>query len=142
MPKLSVWMVRSSLIYMGIGFLLGAMILHHKGIPIYDWTWQLLPSHIELMIFGWTMQFVMGIAFFILPRFSDQDNRYGPEYLGWWSFYLLNGGVCLSAIAQSFEIEAFILSGRLLVLLAVVTYTMMIWQRIKPLGGYAASQNS
>jgi hypothetical protein len=118
------------------------MILHHKGIPIYDWTWQLLPSHIELMISGWTMQFVMGIAFFILPRFSDRDNRYGSEYLGWWSFYLLNGGVCLSAIAQSFEVEAFILSGRLLILLAVVTYTAMIWQRVKPLGGYAATQNS
>ena len=142
MPKLSVWMVRASLIYMGIGFLFGAMILHHKGIPIFNWTWLLLPSHIELMIFGWTMQFVMGIAFFILPRFSDRDNRYGLEYLGWWTFYLLNGGICLSAIAQSFSQKAFILSGRLLVLIAVVTYIVMIWQRVKPLGGYAASQNS
>lgn len=63
MPKLSVWLVRASMIQMGIGFLFGAMILHHKGIPIYDWTWKLLNPYIELMIFGWTMQFVMGVAF-------------------------------------------------------------------------------
>lgn len=142
MPKLSVWMVRASLIYMGIGFLFGALILCHKGMPIYGWIWELLPAHIELMIFGWTMQFVMGIAFFILPRFSAQKNRYGSEYLGWWSFYLLNGGICLSAIAQSFEIKMFIVSGRLLVLLAVVAYVAMIWQRVKPLSDYAASQKS
>lgn len=142
MPKLSVWMVRASLIYMGIGFFFGALLLHHKGIPIYDWTWKLLPAHIELMIFGWTMQLVMGIAFFILPRFAQRDNRYGAEYLGWWSFYLLNGGICLTAVAQSFVIDDFILSGRLLVLLAVVTYVAMVWQRVKPLGGEAASQNS
>jgi len=30
----------------------------------------------------------------------------------------------------------------LLVLLAVVTYVALIWQRVKPLSGHAASQNS
>jgi hypothetical protein len=49
MPKLSVWFVRASLIHMGIGFFFGSMILHHKGVPIYPWTWRLLSPHIELL---------------------------------------------------------------------------------------------
>lgn len=132
MPRLSVWMIRASLIHMGIGFFFGAMILHHKGIPIYGWTWKLLDPHVELMVFGWTMQLVMGVAFFALPRFRDKGNRYGAVYLGWWSFYLLNGGVLLTAVAQWFNVESFTLSGRLLILVAVVTYVLMIWPRVKP----------
>ncbi|MBL8164036.1 MAG: hypothetical protein JNJ61_18755 [Anaerolineae bacterium] len=141
MPKLSVWLVRASLIHMGIGFLFGSLILHHKGIPIYIWTWKLLNPHIELMIFGWTIQFVMGIAFWILPRFSG-EYRYGRVHLGWWSFALLNGGVLLTAASAWFASGWLSLVGRLAALGAVVLFVVVIWPRVKPLGGYAVSQNS
>lgn len=142
MPKLSVWMIRASLIYMGLGFFFGSLILHHKGIPIYPWTWKLLNPHIEIMIFGWTIQLVMGVAFAILPRFSDRENRYGAEYLGWWSFYLINSGVGLTALAEWYVMNYLSLIGRLLVLVAILTFTLMIFPRVKPLGGFAANQQS
>lgn len=142
MPKLSVWMVKASLVYMGIGFFVGSLILHHKGIPIYPWTWKLLNPHIEIMIFGWTIQLVMGVAFAILPRFSDRDNRYGAEYLGWWSFYLMNSGVALTALAEWHAMSHLVFVGRLLVLLAILTFTIMIFPRVKPLGGFATNQQS
>lgn len=142
MPKLSVWMIRASLIYMGLGFFFGSLILHHKGIPIYPWTWRLLNPHIEIMIFGWTIQLVMGVAFAILPRFSDRENRYGAEYLGWWSFYLINSGVALSALSEWYMVNHLSLAGRLLVLVAILTFTVMIFPRVKPLGGFAANQQS
>ena len=142
MPKLSVWMVKASLIYMGIGFFFGSLILHHKGIPIYPWTWKLLNPHIEIMIFGWTIQLVMGVAFAILPRFSDRDNRYGAEYLGWWSFYLINFGVALTALAEWNTSIGLTLLGRLLVLVAILTFTIMIFPRVKPLGGFTVDQKS
>lgn len=132
MPKLSVWMVRASMIYMGIGFLFGSLILHHKGVPIFDWTWKLLNPHITLMIFGWTMQFVMGIAFFILPRFSHREHRYGVEYLGWMSFYLFNTGILCSVFAGWFAHYSFTLIGTLFLLAGVIIYVVMIWSRVKP----------
>ncbi|GAB4528871.1 MAG: hypothetical protein OHK0046_48210 [Anaerolineae bacterium] len=133
MPKLSVWLVRASLLHMGVGFLFGALILHHKGIPIYGWTWKLLNPHIELLVFGWTMQLVMGVAFFALPRFTNRVKRYGMEILGWISFMLLNGGVILVAIANWFDLGEVVLIGRLLSLLAVTLYVVMIWPRVKPI---------
>lgn len=141
MPKLSVWLIRASLIHMGIGFLFGAIILHHKGIPLFSWTWRLLDPHIELMIFGWTMQLVMGVAFFILPRFSQRDNRYGAEWLGWWSFYLLNSGVCVSALAHWQKLEGLALYGRLLIFLAITAFVVMIYPRVKPLTQNTSSRN-
>lgn len=140
MPKLSVWLVRASLLHMGIGFLFGSLILHHKGIPIYGWTWKLLTPHIELMIFGWTMQFVMGIAFWILPRFTG-EGRYGRVELGWWSFILLNTGLVATGLGGWFAQAALLLGGRVLMLGAVALFAVMIWPRVKPLGGFVASQN-
>ncbi|MCC6455409.1 MAG: hypothetical protein IT328_10730 [Caldilineaceae bacterium] len=145
MPKLSVWLVRASLIHMGIGFFFGSMILHHKGVPIYPWTWRLLNPHIEIMIFGWTMQFVMGIAFWILPRFSGGDfygdkGRFGRTYLGWWSFALLNSGILITALSGWYMIDLLSLLGRLCTLGAVVPFALLLWPRIKPLGGFTASQ--
>jgi small-conductance mechanosensitive channel len=123
---------------MGIGFLFGSLLLHHKGIPLYIWIWQLRDPHIEMMIFGWTIQFVMGIAFFILPRFSERNTRYGAEHLGWWSFYLINAGVALTALADWYSHDALALIGRILVFSAIVSFSIMIYPRVKPLGGFNA----
>lgn len=140
MPRLSVWMLRASLIHMGIGFLFGALILYHKGIPIYVWTWRLLTPHIELMIFGWTMQFVMGIAFWILPRFSGEE-RYGRVSMGWWSFALFNTGIVCTGLGGWFALAEPSLAGRLFTLAAVTLFAVLMWPRVKPLGGFIASQN-
>ncbi len=142
MPKLSVWMIRAALIDMGIGFLFGALILWHKGSPIAPWIWRLLNLHIELMIFGWTMQIIMGTAFFVLPRFGYQKKRYGAERLGWLSFYLLNFGILTTAISYWFAAVELALFGRVLTITAVVAYVVMIWPRVKPFAIEASSRLS
>ena len=141
MPKLSVWLVRASLIHMGVGFLFGAFILYQKGMPVFAWSWRLLNPHIELMIFGWTIQLVMGIAFWILPRFSG-EHRYGKVYLGWWSFALLNTGILATAVGTWFAVDSIALAGRLNTIGAVLLFVILIYPRVKPLGGYIASQSS
>lgn len=134
MPKLSVWMVRASLLHMGVGFLFGALILYHKGIPIDGWVWKLLNPHIDLVIFGWTMQFVMGIAFFALPRFSHREQRYGAVNLGWFSFFVLNAGILTTASTHWLGAHEYTLVGQMLVLVGVVAFVVMIWPRVKPFG--------
>ncbi len=139
MPKLSVWFVRASLVYMAIGFLFGSLILHHKGVPIYTWTWRLLNPHIEIMIYGWTMQFVMGVAFWILPRFSGRE-RYGMVKLGWWSFGLLNFGLALNLLDAWLTLSWLSPAGRVCILASVIAYVVMMWPRVKPLSEYFSTQ--
>lgn len=140
MPKLSVWWVRAALIHMGVGFLFGSLILHHKGVPIFPWTWSLLTPHVEIMIFGWVIQFVMGIGFWILPRFSHEP-RYGRVALGWWSFAVLNSGIVLSAFGGWFNHDLLQLAGRVGVMIAVVLFVILVWPRVKPLSVIAAPQS-
>lgn len=63
MPRLSVWFVRSSLVYLFLGFTLGGRMLANKGVLFGDWVWGLLEAHMEFLLLGWMVQLAMGVAF-------------------------------------------------------------------------------
>jgi hypothetical protein len=134
MPRLSVWMVRSALLELGIGITLGTLMLWNKG-SLFDLRiWLLVSTHLELLIVGWLMQFALGVAFWVLPRFT-QEPRYGSVRRGWIGYGLLNGGILLviigiwtSGLADLQPI------GRLVEVIAVVILISVLWPRVKPFG--------
>ena len=141
MPRLSVYMIRASLLHFGIGFTLGGLILFEKGVP-YDTTmWRLRPMHIEMALIGWTMQLAMGVAFWILPRFS-WPRGYGRRTPVWIAFVLLNLGVVSAGVGQwSSHLDGLTLAGRLIEFLAVVAFAIGIWPRVKPLSTQAGQKS-
>ncbi len=134
MPRLTVTMVRTALLELGIGFTFGALILFNKGIPFDPLIWRLRPAHVDIVLFGWTMQLAMGIAFWILPRFTKAP-RYGREGLGWVAYLLLNSGLAVVVLNSWLSIDWLPFVGRALELSAVATFALMLWKRVKP---YAA----
>ena len=134
MRRLSVWTVRAALVYLGVGFLLGALMLTQKGLPFDPAMLRLLPLHIEFVLFGWTLQLGMGIAFWILPRFS-REPRYGNQTFGWLAFVLLNMGVLCAGLGQWLGANpAVVLLGRLAEVSAVIFFMGHAWPRVKPIG--------
>lgn len=133
MPRLTVWMVRTALLQLGVGFTFGMLILFNKGIPFDPFVWQFLPVHIEMVFLGWTIQLGMGVAFWVLPRFSTAD-RYGQERLGWLGYVLFNSGVLIFVLGVWTDVVWLPLAGRTLELAAVVSFVFMIWPRVKALG--------
>lgn len=141
MPKLSIYFIRAALLHLGVGFSIAALLLANKGIPFSAEIWRLIEPHVQILIFGWMLQLAMGVAFYALPRFSNIEARYGNERLGWCSFALLNGCILLTIVGAWFSHELLSLAGRLGLLIAVSVFLTLIWSRVKPLGGFAASQN-
>jgi cbb3-type cytochrome oxidase subunit 1 len=132
--RLSGWCARTALLYLGAGFLLGALMLFQKGVPIDPALLRLLPLHIEVALVGWTMQLAMGIAFWILPRFS-RGPSHGNLMLGWLAYILLNVGVLSAGLGQWLGAPPIIpLLGRVLEMLAAVSFALHAWPRIKPIG--------
>lgn len=132
MPKLSVWMVRTSLIYLGIGFTVGALMLFQKGISYETQVWRFLPLHIETLILGWMVQLAMGVAYWILPRFGSERRRLAFATA---AYFALNLGIFLVGIGtwqQDLAVLAFI--GRILEAAAALLFVVHAWPRVKPLG--------
>jgi hypothetical protein len=133
MPRLSVWFIRASLLYLLLGFFFGGLILAPKGIPFYAPVWILFPLHVEFLLVGWLVQLALGAAFWILPRFSGAAPR-GPATLVWVSFALLNAGILLAAL--QIWLPAALLIGRIAETLGALLFVVGSWRRVKPSGAF------
>jgi cbb3-type cytochrome oxidase subunit 1 len=135
-PRLSVWLVRASLAYFGVGITLGAVLLAGRELADGPWVAQLRPLHAELLLYGWTLQLIMGVAYWILPRFPTGAER-GHPLLPWAACGLLNLGVLVAALGTmpaAAPRAAAILLGRGLETLAVAAFIAHALPRIKGFG--------
>ncbi len=132
MPAVSIWMIRSSLGYLSLGFSIGALLLFHKGIPILPPIWALLPSHVEFLLMGWIVQFVMGTAFWILPR-SGRGPRRGKVGRVWFAYGMLNTGIWITALSSFPPAPEWLaLAGRAGEVIGVAAFLSNAWPRVKP----------
>jgi len=129
MPRLSQWYIKSVLLYLLAGFSIGMLMLANKGVPFYPALWRLLPVHIEFLLMGWTLQFVLGVAFWIAPRFWQAPRR-GDERGAVAAWILLNLGIWAVVMGVWLAVPSLILPGRVLEVTAVFTFVLHIWPRI------------
>lgn len=133
-PTVSIWFIRAALVYLLAGFSLGALLLAGKGVALPAGLWRWLPVHFELLLVGWFVQLVMGVAYWIFPRFGLSPAARGREGLAWLAFILLNGGVCLAAAGVLSGRTAFAVVGRSAEVLAAATMALNVWARTRASG--------
>lgn len=134
MPRLSIWFIRSALVYLALGFTFGALLLFTKGVPVVPIFWILLPAHIEALLMGWTVQLIMGMAFWILPRFSAAPKR-GNEKIAWGAYLLINAGVLLVILSAYLPGgQWFLLAGRIAQACSVALFALHAFPRVKGFG--------
>lgn len=131
MPRLSCWFIRAALIYLATGFTLGALMLSDKGAASFPWIWKWLPVHMELLLAGWMVQLAMGMAFWILPRFTQGAPR-GNESLVWLGFALFNLGIGLVVADKVFDVQGLAAVGRMVEVGGVLLFVNGLWRRVKP----------
>ncbi len=109
-------------------------MLFNKGLTIMPAIWSLLPAHIEFLLIGWTIQLILGVVFWILPRFSQGPPR-GKEEIAWLSYLLINAGIWMDILAPLFyELPWLPLLGRLFEVGSALAFAIYAWPRVKPTG--------
>lgn len=131
MPRLSVWAVRTALIYLVVGSTVGALMLGAKAGILSITLLRLIPSHQELLLLGWLLQLAFGVGYWILPRVEGTRPRPALAVAG---LACLNVGVLAAAIGWIVDRNQVVVLGRLLELTAAVTFLGHLWLRIR-LGG-------
>jgi hypothetical protein len=130
MPRLSQHIIRAALIYLLLGFTVGGLLLAHKGLPFASSLWNWLPTHIEFLLIGWVLQLVMGVAFWILPRFWVEPRRPNERY-ALIAVILLNLGIWLVVAGTTFRAGNWaLLAGRVAELGAVAFFARHSWGRV------------
>lgn len=131
MPELSVWTVRSALVALVVGTLMGALMLAAKAGMAPPTLMRLLPVHQEIVLLGWLVQLAMGVGYWILPRVDGARPR---AWLAVVAVICLDAGVVAAALGAWFGVTGAIVCGRILELVAAIGFVGHFWTRIR-LGG-------
>ena len=129
MPRVAAWFIRASLCHLVGGFVLGGLLLAGKGIAMPPGLWTLRAVHIEMLLVGWVIQLVLGVAIWIFPRFVMHRRPRRSAVTAWLAFALLNVGVVLVGIGGSLAA-----AGRASELAAAVSFAIHLWRRVSPAG--------
>jgi hypothetical protein len=123
-------MIRLSLVYLCIAVLTGGLLLIHKAVSVHPAMWGLLPVHFEIAIWGWMIQFVMGTAYWMFPRFLKGRPR-GISQIATLMVVLFNGGLFL-LLLSILDVYSSILApaGRGVMVISVALFAVLMWKRI------------
>ncbi len=129
-------MIRVALLWLGLCYTLGGLMLSNKGIPWLASLWLLRTAHVHILMVGWTVQFACGVAFWILPRLDAVGSR-GDERPVWLCFGLLNAGVLLAVLQGLLSIFEMPLIWLLAVTgivyaVAALAFVRHAWPRVLP----------
>jgi hypothetical protein len=137
MPLLTRLFIKTALIFFVAALCAGLILAARPWIDLPPIVVALNPVYFHLFMVGWVLQLIMGIAYWMFPKFSREQPR-GYDGLAWAVYFLLNGGLALRVIAepmQTAQPEA--MWGRLLVVsalaqwLAGLAFVANTWPRVK-----------
>lgn len=139
MDQLTAVMVRLfSLGWFLAGFVVGGAMLVDRAVP-GAWRAWLAPSHGHMLFIGWFLQFVFGIAFWLLPRKRSPDQPLGyDERLSWLGVGALNMGLMLRIFSEPLErigqgngvTISMLFASATLQIVAAVVFVVQLWPRI------------
>ncbi|QDG50163.1 cbb3-type cytochrome c oxidase subunit I [Persicimonas caeni] len=131
MPSISYWAIRLALIHLGLGLTAGALMLAHKGYPFLPHFDRWLTAHFHTMLFGWTVQLVIGVGYWILPKFRGGTSR-GNDALAIAAIVLVNVGTLMGAGFALYGVAATVAFA--LQAGAAVCFAVHLWPRVKAFG--------
>ncbi len=140
MDPLSSVMLRASLLWLVAGVIVGGLMLTDRALP-GQWALWLAPSHAHMLFVGWFLQFVVGVAYWLLPRKRTPARPLGyAERIAWGAATALNLGLIARVIAEPVERTgqgtgltlALLAASALLQVGAALTFATQLWPRVGP----------
>lgn len=131
MPRVTVVLVRASLVHLVAGAAVGALLMWAKaGYQLPALVARSWPLHAEMLLLGWLVQLALGVAYWILPKHATVPVR-GPVVL---AALLLNVGVAGAGLGQVVNHAGLAAGGRVAEFAAVVLFAVNAVPRIKRFG--------
>lgn len=137
MPALVRFFIKTALVYFVAALLIG---LYQVLLPTLPESLQLPglnPVYFHLLMVGWVTQLIVGVAYWMFPRYSKDSPR-GPEWLGPAIWGLLNVGLALRAIGEPMQAAGSpVIAGWLMAISAVLQVAAgwlivaALWPRVK-----------
>lgn len=129
------WFLKSALAYLAVGFTIGGTMLAYKAIAGRAVPSQWVIIHVHVLLVGFMVQLVMGVAYWMFPRVKD--HWFGEGWAGV-TWGLLNGGLLLRFVSEPYIFGSWrayaapvTVISALLQVAAGVIFALGMWVRVK-----------
>jgi heme/copper-type cytochrome/quinol oxidase subunit 1 len=129
-PAWSIRFVQTALAALATGFGLGAVLLLARAGVVPSVPAWLRPAHAEILLVGWFVQLVLGVAWWIFPRHVHGPPRGSPRIMPV-AFVLLNGGLLLFVAGLAGSSPLAVLTGRAAEWVAVLAVAAQLITRVR-----------
>jgi|YelNatPaOPRAMG01_1025707.scaffolds.fasta_scaffold01170_9 heme/copper-type cytochrome/quinol oxidase subunit 1 len=133
--------VKAAIFFLVTGLLLGGYLSYRINILNLPAPQSLITAHTHLLLVGFVMMLIMGVALWLFPR--PREKVFYSPLLAEVTFYVMvisiflrtgaeiaNGFIIRSWISWTIEIGSF---GEIL---GIILFFVNIWERIKPIGSH------
>ncbi len=137
MSKISVWFIKSAMIYFLIAVFLGLwMVLFPGGLYTSFYT----PIHVHLNLLGWISMFIYGVAYHILPRFSGRPLY--SDRLAEIHFWTANIGLIGMVFSWSMFNRMLLVIFSLIEGLSIILFVYNMFRTVRPASAIGPTQPS
>jgi cbb3-type cytochrome oxidase subunit 1 len=137
MPPLIRRYIKTSFAFLILGVLLGTYISVRQYLLGAYPPRLLITAHVHMLLVGFMLMIVMGVATWMFPRPARDDPRYRPE-LAEAVYWLMTGATCVRALAEIFTAYADATALRAAVALGsagqaggVLLFVVNMWTRVR-----------
>lgn len=134
--------IKTALIFFMIGLSLGGWILYLQLTGATAKLGILISAHTHIILFGFMVMLIMGIAYWMFPRPAKEDFRYSPR-LSEINYWLITIGTIVRGVGEissyihPYHYTVYLVAlGALSQLIAGFIFSWNIWTRIRSIGSH------
>ena len=132
--------LKTGIVFLGVGLLLGAWMLVRRELwGIYPSTY-LMSAHTHAILVGFVMMMILGVALWMFPRPAKDDTRYRPE-LAEAAYWLVTAGTGVRVAGEVVRsgtdggvLRLMVVAGGLAQVLGIGLFFATMWTRIRASG--------
>jgi heme/copper-type cytochrome/quinol oxidase subunit 1 len=139
--------IKTSFVFLLLGLLLGGYVTVVVNLAGRAVPWPLITAHVHLLLVGFMLTLVFGVATWMFPRPARDDARY-RTWLAWLVYWLLTASTVVrvagevGAAAVGTRGSSLAALGGLGQLAAALVFVVNMWTRVRMPGGIAPSPPS
>jgi cbb3-type cytochrome oxidase subunit 1 len=132
--------VKTSFAFLLLGLMLGGYIAVEVNLLGRAVAWPLITAHVHLVLVGFMLTLVFGVATWMFPRPARDDERYRPG-LAWLVYWILTASTVVRTLGEftaavtGVRGSAFAAIGGLGQLAAAAVFVANMWTRVRMPGG-------
>lgn len=135
MPPLTRLFIKTGLFYFVTALLLGCLIYMRPLAAAFPWLAGATPVYFHLFMVGWVTHLIIGVAYWMFPRFTREQPR-GSQWLAWSVYFLLNSGLLLRVVVEPLQSRMptlgwWLVVAALLQWLGGLAFVINTWPRVK-----------